>query len=592
MKSSTSKLMKLSLTLSVLAGAFGGTYAHAANEPSNVTPVKPSWGYFVDTYQNNTKDKLTVNSNPVIGTLSGFNKLWTPGQSWDSGTKLNESILNMNIQKVINIANKRTAAQEQQAYLDDRRNQSYSVMDGLGSLTDVYRKEAGATTTVTDVPADATSQKYDDEGNNAGDPNSSLGSVVGLVNKLRGDYSSSNPAKSYFGYKRPFRWSPEASVIPTLVPQIKSDPSTDGGYPSGHTNAAYLSAFAMAYAIPERYQELLTRASELGNDRIVAGMHSPFDVMGGRVMATALAAGILNDPANRELKQAAYAQAQKELMSQTGNAKDRFSNYQSNKQMYTERLTYGFPQIAASNKPVSVPKGAEVLLETRQPYLDATQRRWVLATTGLASGYPVLDDPEGWGRLNLFAAADGYGAFVTNVTVTMDAYKGGFNQEDSWRNAISGKGGLIKKGTGTLHLAGKNSYTGTTQLIAGTLEGDNGYAFGRGDVNNQGGTLVENVKGWLVIGGDYKQSAKGTLELNIGSASDLLQINGKASYGGKLKLNFAKGYVPTKTIKVIASDLSRKHGTFSSIEATGLPKGYTVKPVYSNTSVQIQIVKK
>ena len=31
----------------------------------------------------------------------------------------------------------------------------------------------------------------------------------------------------------------------------------------------------------------------------------------------------------------------------------------------------------------------------------------------------MLDDPEGWGRLNLFAAADGYGAFTGNVVVTM-----------------------------------------------------------------------------------------------------------------------------------------------------------------------------
>ncbi|MFB5679155.1 hypothetical protein ACE3NQ_30360 [Paenibacillus terreus] len=42
-----------------------------------------------------------------------------------------------------------------------------------------------------------------------------------------------------------------------------------------------VSVLLMAYAVPERYQELLTRASGLGNNRIVAGMHSPFDVMGG-----------------------------------------------------------------------------------------------------------------------------------------------------------------------------------------------------------------------------------------------------------------------------------------------------------------------
>lgn len=54
----------------------------------------------------------------------------------------------------------------------------------------------------------------------------------------------------------------------------------DGGFLSGRTNAATISALGLAYAVPERYQELLTSASELGNNRIVVGMHSPFDVMG------------------------------------------------------------------------------------------------------------------------------------------------------------------------------------------------------------------------------------------------------------------------------------------------------------------------
>ena len=49
----------------------------------------------------------------------------------------------------------------------------------------------------------------------------------------------------------------------------------------------------------------------------------------------------------------------------------------------------------------------------------------MLKTTELPSGYPVMDDAEGWGRLNLFAAADGYGAFNGNVIVSMDASQGG-----------------------------------------------------------------------------------------------------------------------------------------------------------------------
>ncbi len=59
--------------------------------------------------------------------------------------------------------------------------------------------------------------------------------------------------------------------------------------------------------MPERYQEMLTRASELGNNRIAAGMHSCLDVMGGRVMSTAIAASVLNNPEYAKLKEKAKA---------------------------------------------------------------------------------------------------------------------------------------------------------------------------------------------------------------------------------------------------------------------------------------------
>jgi hypothetical protein len=41
-----------------------------------------------------------------------------------------------------------------------------------------------------------------------------------------------------------------------------------------------------------------------------------------------------------------------------------------------------------------VPEGAEVLLETRQPYLTADQCREVLRTTALPAGRPLIDGPE------------------------------------------------------------------------------------------------------------------------------------------------------------------------------------------------------
>jgi autotransporter-associated beta strand protein len=237
-----------------------------------------------------------------------------------------------------------------------------------------------------------------------------------------------------------------------------------------------------------------------------------------------------------------------------------------------------------------VPKGAEVLLETRLPYLDSTQRRWVLATTGLPSGYPVLDDAEGWGRLNLFSAADGYGAFVNDVTVTMDSSKGGFYALDRWRNDISGTGKLTKKGTGTLKLEGNNTYSGGTHIDHGTLEGNSETAFGRGYVTNNGGTLSEDVSGKLIIGGDYRQSAKGTLELNLSSKKDLLKIKGEVMPKGKLRLNFSDNYVPADGFTIITYD--KRHGVFSSIETVGLPSKYKVKVIYKSNSIQLKVTRK
>ncbi|UUZ97754.1 phosphatase PAP2 family protein [Paenibacillus sp. P25] len=332
--------------LPLLLSSLGGSLANAADSTrSNRSPPAPSWGHFADQYKNNVAANKTESSNPALGLLSGYNRLWTPGTAWNNGKILNNSVLDANIQKVVDIAATRTSSEADAAYYDDRRKQSYSVIDGLGPLTDVYRTNAGATTTINDIPADATTTKYDDGGTDAGDPHSNLGSIVNLVKTLRGNYSSTNPAKSYFSYPRPFRWSDPSIVVPTLVPAISKDPATDGGFPSGHTNAAYLSAIAMAYAVPERYQESLTRASELGNNRIVAGMHSPLDVMGGRVMATALAVAILSDPSNSDLKQATYDEAHNKLLTQTGTADDRFSHYAKNKEEYTQRLTYGFQPI-------------------------------------------------------------------------------------------------------------------------------------------------------------------------------------------------------------------------------------------------------
>ncbi|WP_019909168.1 S-layer homology domain-containing protein [Paenibacillus sp. HW567] len=587
------KLFTTALGLVVISSSFtSGAALAAPSDPSIALPKEPAWGYFVDQYKKNVSANMTVDTNPALGTLSKFLDLWTPGNSWDNGTELNGEVLDYNIEYVANIAKTRTKAEEDAAYYTDRTNQTYGAVDGLGSLADVYRDKSGTFTTIKSIPEDATKTKYTDgnDSNKAGDSNSELGKMVDLIGIIRGNYASTSPSKSFYQYKRPFRWKDTSIIVPTLVPVISDKPSSDGGFPSGHTNASYLAALALAYAVPERFQELVTRASEMGNNRIVAGMHSPLDVMGGRVLATALAASALADPDNQTLKQEAYNQAHSILLKQTGTAEDRFTDYEKNKAEYTQRLTYGFKQIGSTTVPVAVPKGAEVLLETRQPYLSADQRRAVLATTGIASGYPLLDDPEGWGRLNLFAAADGYGAFNSDVTVAMDAGKGGFNALDKWRNNISGTGKLTKEGSGTLKLQGINSYSGGTEVNAGTLEGDTASAFGSGNVVNSGGTVTESVYGKWNIEGKFTQAAGGTLELNMATANDVLDVKGAVSTAGTLRVNFTNGYVPAPGVTTLVSyGANQQSGTFASVQVNGLPSQYNAQVVYESNRIALVV---
>lgn len=604
----------------------------------------------VDYYYTNQRGDAryaTKETNAGVRVVSGFLDLWTPStlivdsgvsaaangsfpavvkSTWSGipgdatdGTIVNASVHDANIQYVINATATRTDEQATLAYLDDRRSKGYSMTDGLGPLTEAWRTLTQQTTTINDVAADATTVKYDDNGNNRGvgvsGGNTTFGTVVDFLGTP--PHASTEPAKRFYKYARPWRWSNDVSVLPTLEPAKSTSPSTDGGFVSGHMAEAMRNALGMAYVVPERFQALLARGAEMGDSRILAGMHSPLDVIGGRIQGHAfVAAGLyalqqqsMKDnngvvSAITDTRKAAYLQAHSALMAAVGVsdltafnafahsdsiADDRFADHATNKAYYRNRLTYGFSQIGDTTKPAVVPKGAELLIETRLPYLSAAQRRVVLKTTALPSGYPALDDAEGWGRLNLFDAADGYGAFNGDVVVTMDASNGGFSAMDSWQNNISGVGKLTKQGSGTLKMTGTNSYTGGTQVMAGVLQAESSKAFGKGDVYLSGGAVVNNAPSGLVIAGTYTQLANTSLKLNVGdNGAGSMKVGGDVTVvGGTLNIAFKSGYTPSagSTLPIIQS--RHMHGKFTTVTADG----FNVKPIYTHHGLLIHIEK-
>ena len=328
--------------------------APAGSGTTDTAPVAdettvPPYVDYAATNQRGDARYATLATNAGVRVVSGFLDLWKPStllvdagvtatangsfpavtaSTWSGipgdatdGTVLNSTVLGANIQYVVTATSGRSADQAVAAYLDDRRGKGYSVTDGLGPLTAAWRAAAQQTTSITSVPGDATTVLYNDSGNNTGvgsaSGNASFGVVVDFVNNA-GQNASTEPAKRFYKYARPWRWSSAVQVVPALVPAQSATPATDGGFISGHAAEATRDAIAMAYVVPERYQELLSRALELGENRILAGMHSPLDVIGGRIQAQAAATASIATGADSTASGPAYAQAHTALMAAVG----------------------------------------------------------------------------------------------------------------------------------------------------------------------------------------------------------------------------------------------------------------------------------
>ncbi len=194
----------------------------------------------------------------------------------------------------------------------------------------------------------------------------------------------------------------------------------------------------------------------------------------------------------------------------------------------------------------------------------------VQAGTLMAGASQVLGtgsvDVSAGATLNLNGYGQSFGALSGAGTVQLGSATltlGSGNTSTTFSGAVNGTGGLIKQGSGALTLSGVNTYTGATQIDAGSLVvngsiagsavtvGSGARLGGSGTVGAttvaSGGVLAPgNSLGSLRVAGNFTLAAGATLDYELGApgtgasapgASDHMQVDGDVQLDGTLALS-------------------------------------------------------
>jgi subtilase-type serine protease len=246
-----------------------------------------------------------------------------------------------------------------------------------------------------------------------------------------------------------------------------------------------------------------------------------------------------------------------------------------------DNLTTGYAKYSGTSMAAPHVAGSIAVLMERFPYMTGAQVASVLKTTTTDMGAPGIDALYGWGMINLGKAINGPGMFVTEQDIPEEfRVSGAYGPEqfvvnlpgvgavldkgkptervcddihcglDVWRNNISGHGGLIKQGIGTLVLTGNNSYAGPTLInqgllaINGSVTSDvtvqnAGVLGGSGTLGSltarSGGTVAPgNSIGTLNVAGNvsFEPGSRYAVEVAPNGQSDRIQSSGSATIGG------------------------------------------------------------
>lgn len=377
----------------------------------------------------------------------------------------------------------------------------------------------------------------------------------------------------------------------------------NASFPSGHTTFGYTTSILFAMLVPERYQQMLTRASEYGDSRIVLGAHYPLDIIAGRALASydvvqmlsnnpqylnATVNGVfgIGDLTTTGNFQTVFTAAQTDVRNllaagcgtdiatcaATG-APDRFSNAAQNQANYISRLTYGLPTLTFTQAPrEAAPAGgpdASLLLATVYGGSSAAARAIAPAgglfgslssdtinqiivnteTNALAGFYGTA--LSYWTRLDLYSAA-GYFQNVTG-TVTLAA------TDRVTTNVTVASGGT---------LAGTGNVASTTVLSGGALQPGAGAP----------GTLT--VNGSLA----FQSGALYVVQVNS-TAAAWVAATGPAALAGTVQVASATGAYAFNTPTTILTAANLNGTRFDTLStATGVSGtlSYTANAVQVN----------
>jgi len=217
--------------------------------------------------------------------------------------------------------------------------------------------------------------------------------------------------------------------------------------------------------------------------------------------------------------------------------------------------------------------GVAALVAGAFPWMSASNLQQTLLTTARDMGAPGVDAVFGWGAVDAAAAVKGPGMFVTDFDARVTG-------TSTFSNDISGNGGLVKGGDGTLVLAGNNTYLGDTTVEAGVLAlvGDVS-----GDVVVAGGDLY--ARGGS-IGGNYTVGELGDTAIKLGMP---LEVTGAALIdGGLLLSNPDSSYEVESTEDVLTA--GTVEGTFSDVVYAN-DFLWTVDLDYTDTSVVAELTR-